>query len=132
MGQLPGDVTLGRDQHGRDEPFDDDRPRSDDPASAKLVHQGGGDGRNVCGGQGDGQQLGRDFASLIGPVHAEAERFALFVELLLPGLALCGIGGDFAGGDVDLLGDEVQRRLREDLPGRSRRPGYRKVQSCRA
>ena len=83
--------------------------------SAKLVHQGGGDPRDVRGGQGDGQQPGRDFTGLIGSVHAEAERFALIVELLLPGLAPYRIGGEFTGGDVDLLGDEIQCRLREDL-----------------
>ncbi len=114
-GQLLGDVTLGGDQHGGDEPFDDGRPRRDDPAATKLVHQGCGYARDIRGGQGDGQQPGRELAGLIGPVHAEAERFAQFVELLLPCLAPCGIGGEFAGRDVDLLGDEIQRRLREDL-----------------
>ena len=49
------------------------------------------------------------------PVHVEAERFAQFVELLLPCLAPRGIGGEFAGRDMDLPGDEIQRRLWEDL-----------------
>jgi hypothetical protein len=41
--------------------------------------------------------------------HPEAERFAQAIQLLASGLGTGSVGGQRAGADVELLGDETQR-----------------------
>jgi len=50
-------------------------------------------------------------------IHAEAERLAQVVKLLLAGLPSGGIGGERVSADMDLLGNEAQRRFWNGLAG---------------
>ncbi len=116
-GELARDVALGHDQSRGDQPLDDARARSDDPAPAQLVHQRRGDRQGACGGQRHRQQPGQHLAPASRRIHAEAEHPAQVVELLLAGLTTDGIGGERVGADVDLLGNEAQGCVRDDVAG---------------
>lgn len=116
-GELARDVALGYDQDCRDQALDHARARSDDPAPAQLVHQRRGDRQRVRGGQRHRQQPSQHVAAVSRGIHAEAERLAQVVELLLPGLPPGGVGGQRVGADVDLFGDETQRRFGDGLSG---------------
>ncbi len=110
-------MALGHDQDGGDQSLDDARAGGDDPAPAQLVHQRRGDRQGVRGGQRHRQQPGQHLAPASRRIHAEAEHFAQVVELLLPGLPPGGIGGKRVRADMDLLGDEAQRRVGDGLAG---------------
>ena len=76
-------MALGRDQGGRNEALETCRAGHDEPASAQLVHQRRGDRRGARCGERDWQQPGQQLAAVPGREHAEAERLAQPVELLV-------------------------------------------------
>ena len=110
-------MALGHDQDRGDQALHDTRAGGDDPAPAQLVHQRRGDRQGVRGGQRHRQQPGQHVAAMSWRIHAKAERLTQVVELLLPGLPPGGVGGQCVGADVDLLGDEAQRRFGDGLAG---------------
>ena len=69
----------------------------------------------VASATGSSQQPGQQFAAVPRGEHAETERLAQPVELLAPCLGPGGVAGECVGADVELLGDEADRRLGDGL-----------------
>ena len=114
-GELAGDVPLGQHEAAGHQALHRARAGGDDAPSPEFLHQRLRHREGVGGGQCHRQQPGQQLAPMAGPEHAEAERRAQSVELLAPGLRPGGVGGERVRADMELGGDEAERRLEDGL-----------------